>query len=212
MVRFRRWAATRWRWAPARLLAGAAVVALVAAGCGGDAEERPDSADPSPTESMAGDMADDMDEGMGDATAAPDSAAAGVPEALEFTARTVDGDEFDAATLTGDPVVFWFWAAWCSKCAAAASDLAAVQADYDGQVHMVGVAGLGSGDGAMRDFVDRHQLGGFPHLADDEGTVWNRFGVTSQEYVVVLDAEGTVVQSGQVRASDLRDHLDSLVS
>jgi peroxiredoxin len=177
-------------------------VGLLAAGCGGEAP----AGDPAPV------PASDAPASTGaSAPRAPaDSSPAAIPETLAFTARTIDGDEFDGATLAGEPVAFWFWAAWCSRCAAAASDIKAVQAEYEGRVHLVGVAGLGSGDDGMRGFVDQHQLAGFPHLADDDGRVWQRFGVTTQEYFVLLDADGEIVHQGALRASALRDALAEL--
>jgi peroxiredoxin len=133
-----------------------------------------------------------------------------VPETLAFTAPTVDGGELDGADLAGTPVAFWFWAAWCPRCAAAAGDVRDVQAEYDGRVQVVGVAGLESGEDAMRRFVDQHQLDGFPHLADDEGQVWQKFGVTTQEYFVILDSAGNIVHDGPLSASALRDQLATL--
>ena len=32
-----------------------------------------------------------------------------IPEMLKFTSVLVDGSEFDAATLSGEDVLFWFW-------------------------------------------------------------------------------------------------------
>ena len=32
-----------------------------------------------------------------------------IPEMLNFTSVLVDGSEFDAATLGGEDVLFWFW-------------------------------------------------------------------------------------------------------
>ena len=32
-----------------------------------------------------------------------------IPEMLKFTSVLVDGSEFDAATLGGEDVLFWFW-------------------------------------------------------------------------------------------------------
>ncbi|MDQ3151088.1 MAG: hypothetical protein M3R63_04965 [Actinomycetota bacterium] len=49
----------------------------------------------------------------GAAPAAPPGSASGTTAAsgaLEFAASTVDGGRFDASTLTGSPVVLWFWA------------------------------------------------------------------------------------------------------
>ncbi|MFY1673138.1 redoxin domain-containing protein [Plantactinospora sp. WMMB334] len=133
-----------------------------------------------------------------------------VPETLRFTATTVDGKPFDAAALYGRPVVLWFWAAWCTRCRAAADDVAATHRSYADRVHVVGVAGLKSGDGAMREFVTGQGIGGFVNLADDEGEVWRRFGVTSQEYYVLLDAAGTVVHSGALTPDALRERVAAL--
>lgn len=175
-----------------------AVTALVAAGCADAGSGDPD----------AGGAAEPGTGAEPPSSAEPGTGA--VPEALDFRAPTVGGGELDATTLAGRPVAFWFWAAWCPRCAAAASDVKAVQSEYAGAAHVVGVAGLGSGESAMRDFVDRHELGGFPHLADDDGQVWQRFGVTTQEYFVLLDDSGEIVHEGGLSAQELRDRLASL--
>lgn len=180
------------------------LTALLAAGCG-SAGGGGDTAAPPPDPAVTG-----LPESPG-ASAAASAPAAGVPESLSFQAATVGGEPFDAAALAGQPVAFWFWAAWCPRCAAAASDVKAVQEDYAGRAQVVGVAGLGSGEAGMREFIDTHKLDGFPHLADDEGAVWRRFEVTTQEYFVLLDASGTVVHSGPLGAEELRDRLDALV-
>ncbi|GIF75987.1 hypothetical protein Asi02nite_55050 [Asanoa siamensis] len=77
--------------------------------------------------------------------ATPTTTAGPVPQTLTFTTRTVDGKQFDAATLAGKPVVLWFWAAWCPRCRAAADDVAGIDKDFTDRVHVVGVAGLNSG-------------------------------------------------------------------
>lgn len=182
-------------------LATVLVVALAAAGCGGgsngddggDAGAEPPA--PPPTTGTA---------------PPPPPAEATVPETLAFTVPTVDGGELDGADLAGTPVAFWFWAAWCTRCAAAAGDVREVAAEYDGQVHLVGVAGLGSGEEAMRTFVDQHQLDGFPNVADDEGQLWQQFGVPTREYFVILDGSGEVVHNGLMSIGDLRDTLAGL--
>lgn len=182
-----------------------AVALVVVAGCAGNGTTGQDGtaaadATAAPTTSPAGPGTDrDTPEPVGE-----------VPELLAFQAPTVGGGEFDATTLAGEPVAFWFWAAWCPRCAAAAEHVKAAQAEFAGSVHVVGVAGLGSGDEAMRDFVDRHGLDDFPQLADDDGQVWQRFGVTTQEYFVILDDSGEVVQRGTLSAQALQAELASV--
>jgi peroxiredoxin len=133
-----------------------------------------------------------------------------VPAALRFRATTVHGGQFDAATLAGRPVVLWFWAAWCPRCAAAADDVKAVQSAHAGKVHVVGVAGLGSGAQPMRDFVNRHDIGGFPNLADDDGAVYRAFGVKAQDTYVILDAAGGTVHKGPLAPDELRSRVAAL--
>jgi peroxiredoxin len=142
--------------------------------------------------------------------ARPTTDGASVPTTLQFTARTVDGQQFDGATLAGKPAVLWFWASWCPRCRAAAGEVAAVQRENAARVNVVGVAGLRSGEESMREFVREQGIDGFPNLADDAGEVWRRFGVTTQEYFVLLDRAGKVVHSGPLSSQDLRQRVATL--
>ncbi|WP_091191119.1 redoxin domain-containing protein [Micromonospora narathiwatensis] len=136
--------------------------------------------------------------------------AAPVPATLDFTARTIDGGSFTGGSLAGKPAVLWFWAAWCSRCRSVADDVAAVRRDNAGRVNLIGVAGLGSGADAMRRFARDTGIAAFPNLADDEGAVWRRFGVTSQEWYVLLDSTGKVVHSGALSQAELRRRVAEL--
>lgn len=46
---------------------------------------------------------------------------------------------------------------------------------------------------AMRAFVERHALGALTHVVDEDGTLWERFGVPGQPAWVFLDRDGQVV-------------------
>lgn len=142
----------------------------------------------------------------------PTPAASGAPlaDALRFSSATVSGETFDGASLAGRPAVLWFWAAWCPRCRAAAPHVAAVQADYAGKVNVVGVAGLRSGRDSMTAFVRETGIGAFPSLADDEGAVWRKFGVTAQEFFVIIDSSGTIIHKGPLSSGDLRDRVAAL--
>ncbi len=118
-----------------------------------------------------------------------------VPEALDFTATTVDGKPFDAKTLAGKATVLWFWAPWCPTCKGQAAETAKVAAANAGKVNVVGVAGLDK-NAAMRDFVSDTGTGSFPHLSDENGEVWKRFEVTQQSHYVILDKTGKTVYEG----------------
>ncbi|WP_020386048.1 redoxin domain-containing protein [Kribbella catacumbae] len=120
---------------------------------------------------------------------------------MKFTGTTLDGKAFDGATLAGKPAVLWFWAPWCPKCRAQAEATAKVASDYQGRANVVGVAGLDKAE-AMRGFVSDQKVGGFPHLSDETGTLWKRFGITEQSVYVVLDAKGNKVFSGILPAGE----------
>ncbi|MFG2055140.1 redoxin domain-containing protein [Micromonospora sp. NPDC048930] len=137
-------------------------------------------------------------------------AGAPVPDTLDFTARTIDGGSFRGDSLAGKPAVLWFWAAWCTRCRGVADDVAALRREQADRVNLVGVAGLGSGADAMRRFATDTGIAAFPNLADDEGAVWRRFGVTSQEWYVLLDSTGKVVHSGALSQAELRRRVAEL--
>jgi thiol-disulfide isomerase/thioredoxin len=157
------------------LSATVAVALLALAGCGTAEQGRPRPA--------------------GQAASRGGTAAPAVPAKLAFTATTLDGKAFDGASLAGHPVVLWFWAPWCAACAGEAQTLTDLAPGYAGKVDFVGVAGMGSED-EMRQFVAEGRVASFPHLSDNAGLVWKRFGVTEQSIYVLLDRGGAVVKKG----------------
>jgi len=136
--------------------------------------------------------------------------AAGV-EQLQFTAKTVDGQDFSGQSLLGKPAVLWFWAPWCPKCQREAPDVARV-AHANPAVTFVGVAARDQRP-AMKDFVSKYQLGSFQHLADVDGAVWQRFGVTQQPAFAFIGADGTVqVVKGALSEQALTERVTKLAS
>ncbi|MGF1664289.1 MAG: redoxin domain-containing protein [Kineosporiaceae bacterium] len=109
-------------------------------------------------------------------------------DAAAVTTDTVAGGSFAAADVSG-PVVYWFWAPWCTICRGEAPEVAEIAAEYEGRVTFVGVAGLGPVSD-MRDFVEDTGVGGFTHAVDPDGSVWTGFGVFSQPSYAFVDASG----------------------
>lgn len=63
----------------------------------------------------------------------------------------------------------------------------------------------------MRSFIDRHDLGGFDHLVDDDGALWARFGIVSQPAWVFVDDDGTSRKvQGSLGADGLRAEIARL--
>jgi thiol-disulfide isomerase/thioredoxin len=151
---------------------------------------------------------------VGPAPSGP-AAPAGGPEtvtALGFRATTLEGSPFDAASLTGTPVVLWFWAPWCTICRAEAPDVAAVAAEYEGRVTFLGVPGLGE-VADMREFVADTGTAGMTHVVDADGALWQRFGVVSQPAFVFVAADGTVQAfGGSLDPDSLRRTADELLA
>lgn len=162
-----------------------AAAALTLVGCGTQNTASSGSAEEKSRTTAPGSSAP-AQEGAGTAVA---------PKALRFTGTTVDGRPFDAATLAGKPTVLWFWAPWCPKCRAQAAETAKVATDYQGEAHVLGVAGLDK-NAAMKDFVSQTGTDSFPHLSDEAGDVWKRFEVTEQSRYVILDKDGKTVYEG----------------
>ncbi|MEU3282924.1 redoxin domain-containing protein [Streptomyces antibioticus] len=167
----------------------AALVTVTACGSGdGSASAGGAGTSPSKASSPARSPADSHDSGSG-------SQGAKAPEALNFSATTVDGKPFDAKTLAGKPTVLWFWAPWCPTCKGQAAETAKVAAAQQDKANVVGVAGLDK-NAAMRAFVSDTGTGSFPHLSDEKGEVWKRFEITQQSSYVILDQSGKTVYKG----------------
>jgi thiol-disulfide isomerase/thioredoxin len=142
---------------------------------------------------------------------APAGPPAVVPAALTFTATTLDGKAFDAATLAGRPVILWFWAPWCAVCFGQAATVTDLASQYSGRVSLVGVAGLDRSTAAMKDFVSQAEVGNVPHLNDRTGALWKRFGIKEQSTFVMINRAGQVMQTGfqdSVTLSDWAAYLD----
>jgi hypothetical protein len=61
-----------------------------------------------------------------------------------------------------------------------------VARQFAGEVEIVGVAARDDIE-AFAGFVDRHDLGHVTHVADVDGAVWQRFGVTGQPAWIFID-------------------------
>jgi hypothetical protein len=73
-------------------------------------------------------------------------------------------------------------------------------------VQFVGMPGRGEAEEHQR-FIDDFGLNGIPHVADPDGSLWRRFGISSQPAWVLINDDGTteVIPTGlghdQIQAS-----------
>lgn len=90
--------------------------------------------------------------------------------------------------------------------------MAAVAAEYDGRVEIIGVAGRGR-VAAMRDFVGDTSTGAMTHLVDGDGSLWQRFGVVTQPAFAFVERDGSVrTFTGSLDEQELRQAADELLA
>jgi thiol-disulfide isomerase/thioredoxin len=139
------------------------------------------------------------------------AAPAAVPVSLTFTGTTLDGRVFDAATMAGKPTILWFWAPWCATCASEAMSISDLQDEYAGRLNILGIAGMGNNKD-MHEFVSDLAVDKVPHLDDEPGKLWKKFGITEQSTYVILDKAGTIVTTGYLDDLQLTTKVKSLVA
>lgn len=188
-----------------------AVAALTLAGCA--ATETADSTSGTAGPVSPADDAPDAaapDDAAPEDAAQPDDAGPAADGPLAFTAADLTGAEVHVAALAGEPVVLWFWAPWCTICRGEGPHVADVAAALDGEVTFLGVAGLGEVPD-MDAFVSDTGTGGFTHLVDDDGSLWQRFGVSYQPAYAFIDSDGTVdVLVGALGPEELSERAEAL--
>ncbi|MDN4473839.1 redoxin family protein [Demequina zhanjiangensis] len=178
----------------AALLGGAAFALAACASPGAEPASTPDAEMSATHDAMeSGDaMTDDAmdEESMSDDTM--DEAAADVPEQLQFTTTLLaDGATFDGASLAGQDTLIWVWASWCPTCQAEAPEVVDAASRLPEGVGFYGLPGKSDVADAQA-FVDEYGVDGFPHLFDDDGTLWANFGVSYQPALVLIDDDGSV--------------------
>ncbi|WP_239070711.1 TlpA family protein disulfide reductase [Cellulomonas chitinilytica] len=192
------------RRASAALVAGLALVGLLAACSGGDDGARtPD------------DVTDQgYQSGDGSATTWKVSDRKGP---VELAGTDFDGNPVDTADWQGDVVVLNTWYANCPPCRAEAPDLVALAHQYDGQgVHVLGINGTDAA-GAAQAFQRQFEVP-YPSLADSDGAavadLQGTVPINAVPTTVVLDRDGRVAARilGLAEGSTLSAIVDDLLA
>jgi peroxiredoxin len=122
------------------------------------------------------------------------SVGAAAPAAL---VETPEGAKVDLGKYVGKtPVVFQFWAVWCSNCKALEPQMRAAQTKYGKRVQFVGVAvGVNQSAALARRYATKHRLP-FEVLYDKTGDAAEKYDVPATSYIVVVNRAGKVVYTG----------------
>ena len=132
------------------------------------------------------------------------------PDARVFT---LDGEPVQLASLFGEePAIIEFWATWCPLCRALEPQFAELAIVHRDQLQVIRV-GVRDNQTAERqkEYVSRRGLTSL-HLFDRDGAATRAFMVPHTSYVVVIDASGEVVYTGQGKDQDLAKAVSSVVS
>ncbi len=90
--------------------------------------------------------------------------------------------------------------------------MAAVAAEYQGRVAILGVPGRGDVP-EVQEFVADTGTGRLTHLVDADGSVWRRFGVVYQPAFALVSSDGTVrLHRGGMDEAELRAAANALLA
>ena len=111
--------------------------------------------------------------------------------ALDFTLKTLEGEEVTLTSLKGKVVLLDFWATWCGPCREAIPHLVALHKRYQekGLVVIGMSADKGEGD-VVRRFVQSMDIP-YPIMIAPED-VMRGYGVTALPTTVFIDREGRI--------------------
>lgn len=176
------------------VLSGAAALALTACASGSDPESQATSPEPSMS-AMQDAMADAMVEETAEAEPADAMSEDAmepveVPEAFQFTTTTLEGEDFDGASLAGQDAILWVWASWCPICQSEAPAVAAASEQLPDGVALYGLPG-NADLASSQQFVKDYGLEGFEHVFTEDGSLWSNFGVSYQPALVLINDDGT---------------------
>jgi thiol-disulfide isomerase/thioredoxin len=118
------------------------------------------------------------------------------PEAVEI--EDLDGNAVDLGRYIGGgkPVVFEFWATWCSNCKELEPRMLAASSEYGEEVEFLIIAvAVNQSLRRVRRYSEEHEMPGSV-LWDSKGGAVRAFTAPSTSYVVVLDASGSVAYTG----------------
>ena len=168
-------------------------------------ESEPEKAEPEKTESQKPDQ---------EKTGTENGEEEKIP-APDFTLTDQSGVSHTLSDYKGKTVFLNFWATWCPPCRGEMPDIQALYESYGANQEdliVLGIAGPNLGqEGDVRHITEflAEQGYSFPVLMDEEGALFEQFGIYSFPTTFMIDAEGNVF--GYVSGALTADTMESIV-
>jgi thiol-disulfide isomerase/thioredoxin len=119
-------------------------------------------------------------------------------KAQSVTLPDLDGKPIDLATVIGKkPVLLEFWATWCPLCKALMPRIDAAHTRLGDKMEFFAIGvGVNQTPASIKRHLAQHPIP-LKVLYDGQGAAVRAFDAPATSYVVVLDAQGKVVYTGQ---------------
>ncbi len=114
--------------------------------------------------------------------------------APQFNLRSLDGQTFSNASLSGNIVLLQFWATWCGYCKKDQPAVDAIQSEYAGRGVVVVAVNVGENESIVRQYLQKNPRS-CPVALDESNSVASRFGMGGVPHYVVIDRNGNIVAS-----------------
>jgi peroxiredoxin len=122
----------------------------------------------------------------------------------EFNVELMDGSRFIISELSGEPVLFHFWATWCPVCGLQKDSVESIAKDYA----VISIASWSEGAAEVKSYMQENQLT-FPVMLDESGQLAQSFGLKGVPASFILSPSGEIkfVETGYTTELGLRFRL-----
>ena len=115
-----------------------------------------------------------------------------IVQALDFTAKTLDGRTVQLSKLKGNVVFLNFWATWCVPCKAEMPAMERLHRALRGQPFRMLAVNLQEAPATIRKFVDELGLT-FDVVLDPTGAITQDYNVNNLPLTFLIDKRGRIV-------------------